>query len=312
MPETVTASQHIFSLLSDRQSLNIIKSAYSGFTTSSFLISNPLAHNISKKQFYVKLKRLRDAGLIEKSSSLSRSSYNNNKYQTTTFGSLVYNSIIKALDKTLANYWQLKAIDLMKTQEEIPAKQKDIIINEIISNSKLRDITNLTHLSSFNIIKDFDNLTIEVLKILENAKEEIYFATRYHQPHVSSKVFEKFSKGRITLHIIDGNPESISVENRINAILRTPPNRDTFEKIAMMIKSPRFELLRLSNLPVSFLVVDRHQVIYETINYSNPEQFTLAIANYNDRYLAQQHIHYFNLLAKDAIRPKILEIGTLK
>jgi hypothetical protein len=306
MPEktSMTAQpSYIFSLLGDRHSLNIIKSAYSGFRTSSFLTNNPLVRDLSKKQFYVRLKRLCDAGLIEKSQSSGVT------YKTTTFGSLIYNSTVKTIDKALINYWELKAIDVMKTQNEFPGKEKDRIINEIISNSDLKDIVNSTHLSSFNIIKDFDSLVIEILKVLENAKEEVYFASRYHQPHVSSKVFDKFGKDGVKLHIIDGNPDSISAENRINAILRTPPNRDTFEMITKMVKSSRFELFRLPNLPVSFLVIDGHQVIYETVNYLNPEQFTLAIANYDDHYLAQQWIHYFKLLAKDAARPKILEIG---
>jgi hypothetical protein len=39
-------------------------------------------------------------------------------------------------------------------------------------------------------------------------KKEIYFATRCHDQHVSSRVFEKLGKG-VTVHILDGNPEQI-------------------------------------------------------------------------------------------------------
>jgi hypothetical protein len=308
MPEKTSAINisYIFSLLGDRHSLNIIKSAYSGFRTPSFFANNPLAHDLSKKQYYVRLKRLCDVGLIEKPQSV------NDVYKTTTFGSLIYNSTIKPVDRALIGYWQLKAIDVMNAQKEFPAEQKDKIINEIISNSDLKDIVNSTHLSSFNIVKDFDKLTAEILNLLENAKDEIYFATRYHQPYVSSKTFDKFNRDRVVLHIIDGNPENISVQNRINAILRTPPSRDTFEMITKMVKSSRFELLRLPNLPISFLVVDGKQVIYETVNYANPEQFTVAIANYDDHYLAQRFIDYFKLLAKDATRSRIFEMEDTK
>lgn len=59
---------------------------------------------------------------------------------------------------------------------------------------------------------------------MDNAQKEIYFATRYHDQHVSSIVFEKLGKG-VTVHILDGNPEQISVENMLAAIIRTPPNR---------------------------------------------------------------------------------------
>ena len=64
MPPEATVlvtSEEIFSILSDRISTNVIKSAYSGLRASSNYIGK-----ISKKQFYVRLKRLRKAGLIEK------------------------------------------------------------------------------------------------------------------------------------------------------------------------------------------------------------------------------------------------------
>jgi hypothetical protein len=74
-----------------------------------------------------------------------------------------------------------------------------------------------------------------------------------------------------------------------------------------MIKSSRFDLKKATTLPASFLVVDGIQVIYETINYANPEQFTVALAHYDDSYLGQQFIKYFELLSKDSLAPKLLQ-----
>ncbi|MFL6359424.1 MAG: hypothetical protein ACJ72V_08810 [Nitrososphaeraceae archaeon] len=292
MPETVT-SEEIFSILSDRISSNILKSAYSGLRASS---TNYIG-NISKKQFYVRLKRLREAGLIEKREAF---------YRTTTLGSLIYNGHIKTLEDALLNFWQLKAIDLLKARKDFPLHQKETVVDEIVRGSNLKDIVNSTHLSGFAVIKDFNRLIIETMKLMENAQKEIYFASRDHDPHVASKTFEKFAKG-VTLHILDGNPEPISVENRLNAILRTPPNRETFELVNNMIKSSRFDLKKATTLPASFLVVDGIQVIYETINYANPEQFTVALAHYDDSYLGQQFIKYFELLSKDSLAPKLLQ-----
>jgi hypothetical protein len=59
-------------------------------------------------------------------------------------------------------------------------------------------------------------------------------------------------------------------------------------------------------LPLSFIVVDEIQVVYETINFINPEQFTLAVSKYDDTYLAQRFIEYFKLLTKDATTPEII------
>jgi DNA-binding HxlR family transcriptional regulator len=293
-PETVeVTSEEIFSILSDRISTNILKSTYSGLRASS---KNYIG-KISKKQFYVRLKRLREAGLIEKRDTF---------YRTTTLGSLIYNAHVKTLEEALANFWQLKAIDVLKTRNDFPSFQKEIVIDEIIRGSNLKDIVNSTHLSGFAVIKDFNRLIVEVLRVIDNAQKEIYFATRYHDPHVSSKTFEKFTKG-VAIHFLDGLPSPISIENRLNAILRTPPNKETFERISNMIRSSRFDLKRATNLPASFIVVDGIQVIYETTNFTNPEQFAIAIAHYDDAYLAQQFIKYYQSLSKDAPTAKLLQ-----
>jgi hypothetical protein len=65
--------------------------------------------------------------------------------------------------------------------------------------------------------------------------------------------------------------------------------------------------MRLPDLPISFIVIDGTHVMYETVNYANPEQFTTAISKLNDRYLAQQFIQYYRYLSKGATLPKLLE-----
>jgi hypothetical protein len=308
MEQEVTIKQ-IFTVLSDSASLNLMKTAYAGRLTSANYVGK-----LSKKQFYTKLKRLYTAGLIEKRKDAS--------YRTTTFGSLVYNNHVKTLDEALLNFWQLKAIDILKTREDFPSERKESIIDEIIRGSNLRNFINSTHLTGFAIIKDFNRLIVEVIRMLEDAKKEIYFASRYHDPHVSKKMFEKVEKG-VTVHFIDGNPKQINVESRLNAILRTPPDDETFRRVSRLIRSQRFKLKSLEPTTVlsngnsgviprfnSFLVIDGNQVIYENINYGNPEDFTVATARYDDTYLAEQFIKYWYLLSKDAITPKILENAT--
>jgi hypothetical protein len=101
-------------------------------------------------------------------------------------------------------------------------------------------------------------------------------------------------------------PDQISVENRLNAILRVAPNRETFEMVNNIIRSGRFEL-RKAKLTASFIVVDGTTVCYETTDYVNPEQFTLAISHYDDPYLAQRFISYYHTLVKDAPVPQLFQ-----
>jgi hypothetical protein len=285
-------AEDVIAILGDKQSVEILDAASTGLQSSSNGIGNQ-----TKKQYYVRLKRLVDMGLIEKYQSI---------YKLTSFGSIVRENHLKTMDKIIPNYWQIKSFDILKSRNDFPVEQKDKIINEYIETTGLMGVVNTTHLSSFSVVKQFDDLIVEVLKVLDNAEKEVYFATRYHNPHVSTKVFEKIGKG-VTIHILDGNPEQISVESRLAAIIRTPPNRETAELVKKIVKSSRFDLKRLPDLPQSFMVVDGIQVVYDTVNFINPEQFTIAVSKYDDAYMAQRFIEYYKLLSKDATAPKILE-----
>jgi DNA-binding HxlR family transcriptional regulator len=299
-------TEQVFAVLSDRPSLDILKAAYQG----RLRFSN-YAGKLSKKQFYTKLKRLCNTGLMEK----REDAY----YRTTTLGSLLYNGHVKTLEDALTNIWQLKAIDILKTRQDFPADRRESIIDAIVKGSNLKNFINSTHLTGFAMIKDFNRLVIEVIRMLEDAKKEIYFASRYHDPHVSKKMFDKVEKG-VTVHFLDGNPQQISVESRLNAILRTPPNEETYRTVNRLIRSHCFELKSLEPTTIvsngsntllpkfnSFLVIDGNQVLYENINHGNPEEFTVAIARYDDTYLADQFISYWKLLSRDAMVPKLLQ-----
>ncbi len=290
MQEAVTP-ERLFSILADRHSLSIMKLAYSGLKPSA-----NYGTKLSKKQFYVRLARLRDAGLIEKRDGF---------YRTTTLGSIVFNGHIKTVEEVLGNYWKLKAIDVLKSRQDFPLSQKESVINEIIDSSGLRSIVNSTHLSGFSVIKDYNHLVIEVTKLLEIAQKEVHLATRYHDPHFAKLLYKKVADG-VTLHMIDSLPEQISVENRLNAVLRVPPDKETFDLVNNLVKSPRFDLRR-AQISASFMIVDGVSVCYETTNNTNPEQFGMSISHYDDPYLAQRFISYFNLIAKDATVPKLLQ-----
>jgi predicted transcriptional regulator len=285
--------EQVFATLADRHSINIVKMAYLGLKGSSMSYKG----NISKKQFYARLKRLRDIGIIEKRNSV---------YRTTTLGSLIYNGQIKALENILANYWNLKAVDVLKSRQDFPLPEKEKLIEEMIQNTSLKGIVNGTHLSGFSVIKDYNKLVLEVTRLLESAEKEVYLATRYHDPHFSKLMFHKLANEGLTMHLLDGLPDQISVENRLNAILRVPPDRETFEMVSKIIKSRRLDLKK-AKLSASFMVVDGNAVCYETTDYLNPEQFTLAISHHDDPYLAKRFISYYHTLVKDATAAQFVE-----
>ena len=176
-------SKALFTILSDKLCIGILEAASIGLRSNSN--SNPTA-NQSRKQYYVRLKRLVNIGLVEKIGSV---------YTITTFGSLVYENHLKTMEKVISNYWQIKTIDVLRTRNDFPPDQKENIINEYVATTNLTGTINPTQLTSYNVVKRFEQLIPEVMKVIDNAENEIYFATRYYDPHVSNMMFNKLGKG---------------------------------------------------------------------------------------------------------------------
>jgi DNA-binding HxlR family transcriptional regulator len=94
-------AEDIFAILGDKQSVEILAAAFTGFLSSNGI------PNQTKKQYYMRLKRLVDIGLIEKQHRI---------YKLTSFGSIVYENHLKTMDKIIPNYWQIKSFDVLKRE----------------------------------------------------------------------------------------------------------------------------------------------------------------------------------------------------
>ena len=121
----------------------------------------------------MRLKRLVDIGLIEKQ---------HRTYKLTSFGSIVYENHVKTMDKIIPNYWQIRSFDILKNRNDFPVEQKEKIINEYIETTGLKGVINTTHLSSFSVVKRFDDLIVEILKELDNVKRRSILRQSYHDP----------------------------------------------------------------------------------------------------------------------------------
>src|SRR6185437_16493377 len=96
----------------------IINAASTGLRSSSNGICGQ-----TKKQYYVRLKRLVDIGIIEKHQSI---------YKLTSFGSIIFENHVKTMDKIIPNYWEIKSFDILKNRNDFPVEQKEKIINEYV------------------------------------------------------------------------------------------------------------------------------------------------------------------------------------
>lgn len=108
------------------------------FNMSTFTLSRDTGAvmtklGLTRKQYYSRMNRLIDAGLVMRKSG---------KYFLTSFGKVVYESHM-LIGQAVENYWKLKAIDSIETS--LPdSEERKKMIDTLIENNNIKNIL-LTH-----------------------------------------------------------------------------------------------------------------------------------------------------------------------
>ena len=84
---------------------------------------------LTRKQFYSRMNRLIGVGLVTRKSD---------RYYLTSFGKVVYESH-KLIGNAVENYWKLKAIDSIQTDDLVVEEQRRII-NALIERNDIKNI----------------------------------------------------------------------------------------------------------------------------------------------------------------------------
>jgi predicted transcriptional regulator len=85
---------------------------------------------ITRKQYYSRLSKLINAGLIKRS---------NGRLILTSFGKLVY-QVQKTIEDASANQWRLRAIDSIELSDDLPTEERRKLLESLIDNKQIRDI----------------------------------------------------------------------------------------------------------------------------------------------------------------------------
>ncbi|MCP8305291.1 MAG: hypothetical protein H3Z50_07505 [archaeon] len=286
-------AQEILSALADEKAIKIFRLAESGLKGGK---DAPQKLSISPKQYYSRLKKLVNLGLIEKK---------NGVYTHTTLGMIVQNTQIKPLEEAVANFWHLQAVNELKRSKIIPEKEQEEIIKSIIKGTSLREfcLDRPPHL--VKVFRTFEELASYGRLIIGVAQDEIFIASRYYDPIVSQKLIEKFAEG-VKLNILDGNPPGSTLSNRLKSVLKADTNPKTIALVKSYIESPKVRI-RETELDYSFFVIDGVRCGFEVPNIVNPHEFALGI-EFEDRDFAHRMIELFEKLWEKAEDPMLRKL----
>ena len=86
--------------------------------------------NLSTKQYYSRISRLQNAGLIKR---------HKGRHSLTLLGHVVYNTQM-IIGQALTYYWKLKALEAIEMSSNLPNEEKTQLINTLIDNHQIKDI----------------------------------------------------------------------------------------------------------------------------------------------------------------------------
>ena len=117
----------VFRTIADDKSLELFKTIAQGVIDSETLKNKT---KLTRKQYYSRLARMTEAGLVRKKSG---------KYLLTAFGKVVQDSQL-TVENALASYWKLRAIDSLETSNELPKEEQKKLIDALLDDQEIKGI----------------------------------------------------------------------------------------------------------------------------------------------------------------------------
>jgi predicted transcriptional regulator len=121
------STEDILNAVSDSMSLDMFCYIAKGSVESEVLKETK---GLSKKQYYLRMRRLLKVGLVQRSKG---------RFSLTCLGTVVYHAQL-IVEKGVNNYWKLKAIDSIQSSAEIGEHERTKLIKTIIDDSRIESI----------------------------------------------------------------------------------------------------------------------------------------------------------------------------
>jgi hypothetical protein len=275
--------ENVFSAAANIDAIKIFYTAKTGISNSTQAI-NELG--LTQKRYYTHLKRLIDAGLVEKTDGI---------YQHTTLGKISC-KLGEIFIEALSHNEHLSLIDKVRQSGSLSIKEKEEVI-QAVSKSNLVNFLDLLSgdIRSVGIVTKFKDIVVGVERLLEKAEKEVYLATRYTDPGVNEAVLNTFERG-IKMYLLDGDRKDLSQKIQLMRLVLSHPRM--IKTFYSLFRSPNVSTGYVDNLPYSFIVVDDKYVGVE-VPKPDSDEFFVALFFENELF-AKKLKEVFNTLATKA------------
>ena len=268
--EVVSTSRNLFSILSRNDNLKMFVMAKDGLKISPSIVDEL---EITSKRYYIALKQLKDAGLIEK----DKKGY----YIHTTFGSIVYQRTILEMRQYTKYLEKMQMIDTIRSAEKfseaaILKLTQEIMDNIIKPSSSFPFAISESINNKIDIILSFDKIIQTLLQRIDCCKSEILISTRIYPEIVINKILER-SKLGVKVKVvadIDLVKEYFRTQQKfVDNLDEKNPIKERQCVIANPWYPDKTINRRIADIPFGVIILDNTEVGIELVDSNNPKEF---------------------------------------
>jgi hypothetical protein len=271
----------LLSALTSPDSLKIFMKAEIGIINSTRAIQEL---GLTQKRYYVWLKRLIDAGLVEKQ---------HGRYRQTLLGR-VCAQLGRSLQDTLRQGDRLNLANTLLNSATLSAKEKTDMLHAISTNGSqgLFNVTDILH--AVKTIVDYDVFIHAITQILDSSKKKVYLALNKIDSRISEAMFNGLNRG-VTFYVLsteNGFSENLEF---LKVILNNP---QTIGLIRRFVTTNDMNIRVVTSLGYGFILSDENSGLIE---FPHPLSHDFYAAfRFDNPYLCTRLIDIFQSLYESA------------
>jgi DNA-directed RNA polymerase subunit F len=266
--------QDILSVLASPDVFKLFLHADRGFVLSNFLLEKL---QMSNKQYYKALHRLKIIGLLEKKDGI---------YHHTISGSILYKQVFQQIAQLSKHERELKMIDHLKKMGRFSDEEIREFVEKITKdNNLLPMLGGANNIITTNTVNSYENMVKMIRERIELTTKEILIATRVSPDEVIASLIDRIKLG-VNVQIL--------VDERLIAEYRRVyyPDMQKSDSLAYVgkhneerikvVENPWYQSgvkieRRVGKVPFSLIILDRNEVGIELVDSYNPDKFAAGI-----------------------------------
>ena len=276
--EKYSDAQQILAVLASADVFKLFVYGERGFVFSLFLLEKL---QMSKKQYYNALHKLKILGLLEKTDGL---------YHHTVSGSILHEQVVQQLVQLSKHQRELKIIDVLKKTGQYSDDEIRKFIEQITKdNNNLvpKSATANNNNNNTIIINSHEELVKTIRDRIELANKEILIATRISFDEGIAALINSIKLGVKVRILVD--ERLISEYHRVyySSIQKSDSlpvinaNKHTEERMKV-VENPWYHSgveieRRVGQIPFGLIIFDRNEVGIELVDSYNPDKFTAGM-----------------------------------